>query len=534
VLESLKSKLRLAANFPSPPAIALQIVALAADPDIDTGRVGATISKDPGLSAKVLRVANSPLYSKRRKSENLRQALVALGLNAATTLALSFSLVASYKTPASGKPAAAGKSATGGKTAARRKAAAEGNPSAEGGFDYARYWRRAILSASAARTFATLKGSRAPENIFLAGLLQDIGMLGIARVEPDVYRALPAEASHAETVALERRVLGTDHAALGGWLLRHWKLPESLCATVEASHDPCAAAAPLDLPARCVALASECVELLLAQQGAPDLEPLAALARSWLDLDPQSLTAAMSTIVAEIPEIERLFETPILEGEAATLILEQARELLTLRNLQAIDQVTVLRQTAEHLEARTTELEDKHRRDGLTGVFNRRYLDEILDREFAAAKAGQWPLSLVFADLDRFKLVNDTHGHPAGDAVLINTARMFLAAVRDSDFVARYGGEEFMIVLPGLAADGAVVVCERVLNRLRDLRHPVAGGSIRVTASLGLATQDTCTPFERVSDLIEAADRCVYAAKKAGRDRMVRFNPAGMFQAALG
>ena len=79
MLELLKNKLRVAANFPSPPAIALQIVALAGDPEIDVTRVATTISKDPVLTAKVLRVANSPLYSKRRKSENLRQALVVLG-----------------------------------------------------------------------------------------------------------------------------------------------------------------------------------------------------------------------------------------------------------------------------------------------------------------------------------------------------------------------------------------------------------------------------------------------------------------------
>lgn len=91
MLNALKTKLAINVNFPSPPAIAQQIIALASEPDIDLVRVAAAISKDPGLTTKILRVANSPLYSKRRKSENLRQALVVLGLNAAITLALSFS-----------------------------------------------------------------------------------------------------------------------------------------------------------------------------------------------------------------------------------------------------------------------------------------------------------------------------------------------------------------------------------------------------------------------------------------------------------
>lgn len=510
-LEPLKNKLSLAANFPSPPAIALQIVALASDPEIDVGKVASTISKDPGLSAKVLRVANSPLYSKRRKSENLRQALVALGLNAATTLALSFSLVSTYKT--------AGGTGTGG-----------------AGINYTRYWRRSILGASAARTFAALKGARSPEDVFLAALLQDIAVLGIDRVQPDFYHALPEQASHAAIVAHEQALLGTDHASLGAWLLRRWKLPEALCATVEASHDPTLAGddAVIGMSARCVALGSECVEVLLTSESERNLEPLIAHAQNWLGIDGEALAQAMGTIVAEIPEIERLFDTSILDAEVAAAILEQARELLMIRNLQALDQVTTLRQTTEQLEARSAALEDHQRRDPLTGVFNRGYLDETLRREFANATAGHWPLSIVFADLDRFKQVNDTHGHPAGDSVLIQTARLFVSAVRDSDCVARYGGEEFMIVLPGLGALAAVTVCERILAKLRATRHQVTGGNIRVTASLGLVTMDSNSPFAQVADLVEAADRCVYAAKRAGRDRVVCFQKSAKVTSAYG
>jgi diguanylate cyclase (GGDEF)-like protein len=256
-----------------------------------------------------------------------------------------------------------------------------------------------------------------------------------------------------------------------------------------------------------------------------DLQPLIAHAHAWLGIDAGELAQAISIIVAEIPEIEQLFDTSILEADVATAILEQARELLTIRNLQAIDQMTALRETAEKLEARTSVLEDKQRRDPLTGVYNRGFLDEILQREFANAVAGGWPLSILFADLDRFKQVNDTHGHPTGDSVLVETARLFSSAVRESDFVARYGGEEFLIVLPGLSKGGAIDVGERILAQLRAARHHVCGGSIRVTASLGVASFDSPGGFRVVSDLVEAADRCLYAAKRSGRDRLVCFNP---------
>lgn len=173
MLAQLQEKLKTAVNFPSPPAVAQQIIALASDPDVDIVKLTATISKDPGLAAKILRVANSPIYSKRRKSDNLRQALVVLGLNAATTLALSFSLVGTYK---------------------KIKSV---------GIDYTSYWHRAILGASAARAFATAQRVNNLEDIFLAALLQDIAVLAIDRVQSDFYGTLPEDASHHDLATYE-------------------------------------------------------------------------------------------------------------------------------------------------------------------------------------------------------------------------------------------------------------------------------------------------------------------------------------------
>jgi diguanylate cyclase (GGDEF)-like protein len=251
---------------------------------------------------------------------------------------------------------------------------------------------------------------------------------------------------------------------------------------------------------------------------------LSANAAAWLGIAPEALGEAMERIVALVPEIERLFDTTLLEADACTAILEQARELLMIRNLQSMQQVGALQEITQHFEARTAELEDRHRRDAMTGVFNRGHLDRVLEAEFRSAVAGGWPLSIVFADLDHFKRVNDTYGHPAGDAVLTATASIILDVVRDTDCVARYGGEEFIIILPGLGADGAKKIAERLLNRLRSFHHPVPGGTLTTTASLGLATLHPGAPFDSAAQLLEAADRSVYAAKKQGRDRLVAFD----------
>jgi diguanylate cyclase (GGDEF)-like protein len=222
-----------------------------------------------------------------------------------------------------------------------------------------------------------------------------------------------------------------------------------------------------------------------------------------------------------IPEIEQFFDMSLVGSDVAAFLLSQAHELMTARTLQAMEQVNTLEERSRDLAAYTAALEDKSRRDALTGVFNRGYLDEAAQREFRSASAGRWPLSIVFVDLDRFKLINDTHGHAAGDLVLQATARMLVEVTRDSDVVGRYGGEEFVILLPGTTAEAAQLVCQRLLARLRAAVHRVGDAALRATASLGLATHAAGTSFNNVDELVQAADRCVYAAKQSGRDRLV-------------
>ncbi len=300
MLDDLKSKLKGPIKFPSPPAVALEIIALASDADIDVAKVATAIGKDPGLAATIMRVANSPIYSKRRPSENLRQALVVLGLNTATSLALSFSLISTYRS------------------------------SQGAGIDYPRYWRRAILGATAARRLGILQSAAEPETLFLAGLLQDIAILAIDRVQRDFYKPLPEQASHAAITAHEQALLGADHAALGGWLLRHWKLPEPLCLMVECSHEPLRTepGTAVGLATRCVALGSECVDVLFSAEAPTDLDVLATRASLWLGLDGEALANFMAAVVEEIPTIEGLFDTRILAPEAANAILGRSRDLL--------------------------------------------------------------------------------------------------------------------------------------------------------------------------------------------------------------
>ncbi|BAL27270.1 diguanylate cyclase [Azoarcus sp. KH32C] len=160
--------------------------------------------------------------------------------------------------------------------------------------------------------------------------------------------------------------------------------------------------------------------------------------------------------------------------------------------------------------------------DGLTGLGNRRYLDEMLDAEWKRAGRAQCPLSVLMIDVDHFKQYNDTYGHLAGDEVLRQVAAVVQkCAGRATDLAARFGGEEFALLLPVTDLAGTVRLAEKVRNDVENLRLPHACGlDGRISVSIG----GTCLVPHRTESsyiLVDAADRALYEAKRGGRNRVV-------------
>jgi two-component system, cell cycle response regulator len=176
--------------------------------------------------------------------------------------------------------------------------------------------------------------------------------------------------------------------------------------------------------------------------------------------------------------------------------------------------------TDAHEEQMLRHLYEASVRDSLTGAFNRDYLGERLKSETAYARRHRTELSFVLLDLDHFKEVNDTYGHPAGDAVLIALSRHMVGVLRSEDVFARYGGEEFAVLLRGISLDGAARVGERLRELVQQNPVDTDRGPIPCTISVGCAAVTDaaeCTPEQ----LIAIADRRLYVAKRGGRNRVV-------------
>jgi len=204
-----------------------------------------------------------------------------------------------------------------------------------------------------------------------------------------------------------------------------------------------------------------------------------------------------------------------LEFDASDSTAEKEREGCEQLAVSAASQIAL---SLANLQLRET-LREQSIRDPLTRLFNRRFLEESLERELQLATRKHQPLTVLFVDLDHFKTFNDAFGHDAGDTVLQHLAQLFCSFFRATDICCRYGGEEFAIILPESSAWDALIRAESLRDevkklRLQHMKQPLGPISI----SVGIATfPDHATSS---SQLLAAADRCLYESKTRGRDRV--------------
>lgn len=186
-----------------------------------------------------------------------------------------------------------------------------------------------------------------------------------------------------------------------------------------------------------------------------------------------------------------------------------------------IGSTTLLRLSLNvEMEASFRKLYDASVRDPLTGLHNRRHLDERLEAELSFSTRHGTPLSLIFLDIDHFKKVNDSQGHQAGDHVLRKLSEVLQSSVRAEDLVARFGGEEFVILAPGITSDQAQTFAERIRLAIEQLELTYEEGQISITVSVGVACSSQASPSDAPSDLLKAGDRALFEAKRRGRNQV--------------
>lgn len=173
-------------------------------------------------------------------------------------------------------------------------------------------------------------------------------------------------------------------------------------------------------------------------------------------------------------------------------------------------------------------LEHQSITDALTGLYNRRHLDQRIADEYATARRYQHPLSVLMIDIDHFKRLNDTHGHQAGDLALQHISRLLLDSIREVDIAARYGGDEFLVITPNTAIADARKLAERIRTRIESHALELAKAGqhrqvLRITASIGAAELASGMPSGE--QLIKCADEALYQAKNSGRNRTIIYPP---------
>ena len=469
--------------------VATQIVEKAVKEDVTVAALSLLASGDPGFAARVLSIVNSAAYGMGRNISEIGRACAMLGVRGLRNIALS--LVLGDMVPT--------------------------------GQDGTVLLTISIRRAVAARLLAGAVGNVALDDAFTMGLFMELGLLCHARVDLAAAGQI-ARMPAAHRPVVERTFGIVEHAQVGAELGRTMHLPEEVLAAVLHHHDaelPAAPLARIAWAAERVAGAWEGGDVARVRDDA--LAAILALGVSAEAADgilrelPGLVTSAASGFDRAI-DVQADLERLASDAHAQLVELNNGYEQLVRRLESLLKEKDAL---AVELGRANAELESLATTDALTGLLNKRAFTQALQRDLARAVRAGSALAVLVMDIDFFKVVNDTFGHPAGDAVLAKVGDILRAGVRTGDVAARCGGEEFMVILPGSDAEGARKLADRLRVALESAVIPGPKGPMRVTASFGVSHAGGAASITSCEELIARADAALYEAKRSGRNRVV-------------
>ncbi len=307
---SLFDRLQRSLSLPALPPIASQILKMCRNEDADLEKLAALMSQDPAIVARLLHIANSSYYGGSRHTiNNIVQAVTLLGINAVNSLALSFCFY---------------------------RLCQDMNHPEHIGMDHSKFWRRSIIAGIAGRTLGHWCKLPDPELVFIPALLQDIGLLALNEVAPEVTRTLTMDAkdNHTELQILENQYFGCDHAKMGSWVTESWNLPEDFHVAIGASHQPQdnrEYTAEQQAVIHCVALSGCLADLWCRPDTEEAVQEAAIAANEWLDLHPDDVLAIITHIPKGLSEIASFFQAHIGNTEEIERPLHIATTILSSR-----------------------------------------------------------------------------------------------------------------------------------------------------------------------------------------------------------
>ena len=490
--EIISRKIRI----PSPPTIAIKILDMIRKDDFTFRDLAVIIESDPALVAKILKVANSPFYSLPRKVTSIETALSVLGSHAVKNIALSFVIMTDLSTVD------------------------------DDFFNFDLFWRRAITSAVAAELVAELVGMKS-KDIFISALLQDIGVIIFQTSLPNEYNMVMKEnyAGQVPLYKIEEQYFGFNHHELGADLLRSWLLPESIFQPILYQH--CSNQIPDESRIQKEILEiSDCLSSIYhGNQSVEKIRKVNEILDKVFGIRGKCVNDLIDAVANKSINILSSFDVSPGNMRPYSQILQDVNEELNNLNTSYEMIVIEMREAKEKAEILANELQNANKklhelafRDGLTGLYNHRYFHEEIDRELERAKRYEREFSLILFDIDHFKKINDSYGHPAGDQVLVDISRTAEKALRKSDIIARYGGEEFAVILPETNFMAAKEVAERIRSDIERRSMVVNGIVINITVSVGYTCYRHVSNLREKGPIINLADKALYTAKQSGRN----------------
>jgi len=505
--ETLKAVLS-SDELPTLPTVASKIITLTAREDTTLSGIANLVSTDTALSVKILKVSNSAFYSFAQQISSINQAVSILGINAVRSLVLSFSFLSMR----------AGK-----------------NKKVQ--FDFEQFWKNSLAGAVASKLILERVKGADTEEIFVCGLLQNLGELILARTFPEKYDETLAKVNEHQHDALnvQEDAFGTTHSTIGYEVAKKWGFPEVLLLPILYHHDPLSYKGDNEkIAVTCKAsyLSDLLISILYSNRPQEFHKRFRKEAKDLLGLNNTDLDHILNEVHKQVAQAGEYFGMRIRNTKSIQEILQEANIRLSLINLDFDQMNQELIKTKVELESLTRELKAKNKLlgdlaniDGLTEIYNHRYFQNSLDKEISRAIRSETEISLLLIDIDFFKNFNDTYGHQAGDFILKEFSKVLKQEIRKYDTLARYGGEEFTVILPDTSSTEALIVAEKLRAVVDEYIFEDSQTDYHVTASFGVTTARPVTDdnFSK-SNLISESDAALYKAKEDGRNKVALYS----------